>query len=96
MISGAWDIGSLFANIGVTYVAAKGHRTRWVAFGMLLVGISSFLRVIPYLIFGPGENIKMYTKEYGYLYNGNDMEYLNGNKLKKIKFILKEKKKKKS
>ncbi|XKL63602.1 hypothetical protein PGB90_005966 [Kerria lacca] len=77
LISGAWDIGSLFANIGVTYVAAKGHRTRWVAFGMLLVGISSFLRVIPYLIFGPGENIKMYTKEYGYLYNGNDMEYLN-------------------
>lgn len=32
---------------------------------MFLVGFSSFMRTIPYFMFGPGENIKMYTKEYG-------------------------------
>lgn len=69
MISGAWDIGTLLANIAVTYVAAKGHRTRWVALGMLIMGFSSFLRTLPYVLYGPGEDIKMYTKEYGYLMN---------------------------
>lgn len=71
IITGAWDIGTLVANIAVTYVAAKGHRTRWVALGMLVMGLTSFLRTLPYILFGPGENVKMYTKEYGYLMSNN-------------------------
>lgn len=51
-------------NVAITYVAAKGHRTRWVAVGMFLAGVSSFTRLFPYLLFGPGENVKMYTKEF--------------------------------
>lgn len=69
MIAAAWDIGSLLANIGITYIAAKGHRTRWVAMGVFVVGISSFMRVLPYQIFGSGEIVKMYTREYGYSFN---------------------------
>lgn len=52
-------------NIVVTYIAAKGHRTRWVALGLLVIAITSFIRTVPYVVFGAGENIKLYTKEYG-------------------------------
>lgn len=65
IIAASWDIGGLIANIAITYIAAKGHRTRWVAMGVLVVGLSSLLRALPYHIFGPGETAKMYTKQYG-------------------------------
>lgn len=87
IITAAWDLGSLFTNIIITYIAAKGHRTRWVAFGTLLIGISSLMRVSPYYIFGPGEITKMYTKEYQLNYsNMRDVENVVGNKIK-ITFI---------
>ncbi len=76
IITGAWDFGGLLANIAVTYIAARGHRTRWVASGMLLMGFSSFLRVTPYLMFGAGDNVKLYAK--------TDFENSTGN-LKKNK-----------
>lgn len=70
----AWDVGNIIANIAVAYVASRGHRTRWIGAGLLLVGATCFIKVIPYLIFGPGETARMYTKEYSL--NGSDFNWL--------------------
>lgn len=64
IIASAWDIGSILGTIGFTYIANKGHRPRWMGFGMFLVGFSCFMKNIPYIMFGPGEIVKLYTKEY--------------------------------
>jgi len=77
LITAAWDIGSFFTGIFVTYIAAKGHRTRWVAAGTFLLGVASFVRILPYYIYGGGEVIKLYTKEY----NSNLTEFMEMSKL---------------
>ncbi|XP_065222460.1 solute carrier organic anion transporter family member 74D-like [Planococcus citri] len=76
IITGIWDLGSLVTNIVITYIAAKGHRTRWVAAGMFLAGISCFMKILPYLVFGPGQNVKMYTKEYKDIFSENMLNNL--------------------
>lgn len=63
LISSATDIGTICASIVITYIAGKGHRTKWLAFGTFLMGIASFVRVLPYVIYGPGD-AKLYTVEY--------------------------------
>ncbi|XP_065222982.1 solute carrier organic anion transporter family member 74D-like [Planococcus citri] len=77
IISASWDIGTVVANLILSYAAATGHRTRWVAFGMLIVSFSSFMRVLPYHIFGGGETIMLYTKEYETQFNST--EHLKNN-----------------
>lgn len=46
-------------------MAGRGHRTRWLAIGSFFVGLSCFVRLLPHVIYGPGEEILQYTVEYG-------------------------------
>ena len=81
MISSATDIGGLLgANLAVTYIAAKGHRTRWVALGMLIISFTSFLRTLPYLLYEGGEKVKLYTKEYGNQFDDENQQKNNSGK----------------
>jgi hypothetical protein len=61
----AVDISGLIASFPLAYLGSRGHKTRWVAAGTLLVGLSSFLRLLPHLIYGPGQDALALTVEYG-------------------------------
>ncbi|XP_065211299.1 solute carrier organic anion transporter family member 74D-like isoform X2 [Planococcus citri] len=63
-IKGTAEIGSLFFNFILTYFVGKGHKGRWLAVGMIIAGCSSFLRTLPYISYGAGENLKIYTDDY--------------------------------
>ncbi|XP_073993727.1 solute carrier organic anion transporter family member 74D-like isoform X2 [Rhodnius prolixus] len=55
MITSAWDVGTMFASLIVAYFGNTGHKTRWVACGIIMGSISCFLRYTPHLLYGPGE-----------------------------------------
>ena len=59
------DISGLFSSFPLAYLGSRGHKTRWVAAGTLLVGLSCFLRLLPHLIYGPGQDALALTVEYG-------------------------------
>ncbi|XP_015376855.1 PREDICTED: solute carrier organic anion transporter family member 4C1-like [Diuraphis noxia] len=65
IISSTWDLFSLISFMVTSHMAGKGHRTRWLAIGSFLVGLSCFVRLLPHIIYGPGEEILQYTVEYG-------------------------------
>ncbi|KAL5240236.1 hypothetical protein ACI65C_007646 [Semiaphis heraclei] len=65
IISSTWDLFSLISFMVTSHMAGKGHRTRWLAIGSFLVGLSCFVRLLPHIIYGPGDEILQYTVEYG-------------------------------
>ncbi|XP_025194151.1 solute carrier organic anion transporter family member 5A1-like isoform X2 [Melanaphis sacchari] len=65
IISSTWDLFSVISFMITSYLAGKGHRTRWLAIGSFFVGLSCFVRLMPHIIYGPGEEILQYTVEYG-------------------------------
>jgi hypothetical protein len=61
----AVDISGLISSFPLAYLGSRGHKTRWLAAGTLLVGMSCFLRLLPHLIYGPGQDALALTVEYG-------------------------------
>ncbi|XP_014230638.1 solute carrier organic anion transporter family member 2A1 isoform X1 [Trichogramma pretiosum] len=59
------DISQIIVSIWISYYADKHHRPRWIAIGVYLVACFCFINVIPHLLYGPGENALLLTKEYG-------------------------------
>lgn len=47
------NISAAVLSLLVGYFGGKGHKPRLIAFGMILVCISSFLSALPYFIYGP-------------------------------------------
>lgn len=47
------NISAAVLSLLVGYYGGKGHKPRMIAFGMILVVISSFLSALPYFIYGP-------------------------------------------
>lgn len=65
MISSGNDICQFFASILISYYAGKGHRPRWLAVSSLMLALFCITNSLPYFIFGPGDDAKSVTKEYG-------------------------------
>lgn len=40
----------------MAYIGSRGHKTRWVALGTFVSGVSSLISVLPHVIYGPGED----------------------------------------
>uniref|UniRef100_A0A1B6CBJ9 Solute carrier organic anion transporter family member n=1 Tax=Clastoptera arizonana TaxID=38151 RepID=A0A1B6CBJ9_9HEMI len=55
-ISCSWDIGTFLSAMVMAYIGSRGHKTRWVAFGTFISGVSSLISVLPHIIYGPGED----------------------------------------
>ncbi|XP_069675274.1 solute carrier organic anion transporter family member 74D-like isoform X2 [Periplaneta americana] len=64
MIS-ALDMGGLTFSMLLSYLGSRGHKTRWIASGMILVSLSCFLRILPHLLYGAGQDALELTREYG-------------------------------
>lgn len=65
IISVGNDISTLFLSAIVSYYAGKGHRPRWMAFGLLTVVLYCGLFALPHFLYGPGESALTLTTEYG-------------------------------
>lgn len=65
IISSTWDLFALISFLMTSHLAGKGHRPRWLAIGSILVGVSCFIRILPHIIYGPGDEALQYTVEYG-------------------------------
>ncbi|XP_039275569.1 solute carrier organic anion transporter family member 74D [Nilaparvata lugens] len=59
------DISVLFITILLSYYAGRGHRPRWVAMGIYTVVVFCLMNALPHLLYGPGEDALLLTKEYG-------------------------------
>ncbi|XP_043470258.1 solute carrier organic anion transporter family member 74D [Leptopilina heterotoma] len=59
------DISQLFVTVVLSYYAGKGHRPRWIAFGILSVVLFCCLTMLPHFLYGPGKDALMLTEEYG-------------------------------
>lgn len=68
------DISSLFLSAALSYYAGKGHRPRWVAFGILTISIFCILTSLPHFLFGPGEEAVLLTTEFGATFD-DDMTF---------------------
>ena len=51
-------------SLVLTYLGSKGHKTRWVATGIVIVALSCFMRLVPHIAFGPGQDALELTTEY--------------------------------
>lgn len=61
----------MFASVVLSYYAGKGHRPRWMAFGMYTVVLYCVLTALPHFLYGSGEDALSLTTEYGAKYNEN-------------------------
>lgn len=53
----AWDAGAMAALMLMAYYGSAGHKTRWVAIGAVVSAASCYLRYLPHILFGPGEDV---------------------------------------
>lgn len=69
IISVGNDISSLFLSAILSYYAGKGHRPRWIAFGLFTIVLFCWLNALPHLLYGPGEAALSLTTEHGASYD---------------------------
>ncbi|XP_034248496.1 solute carrier organic anion transporter family member 74D [Thrips palmi] len=65
------DFTQLFVSVFLSYYAGKGHRPRWIAFGIYTVVLYCLLTALPHLMYGPGEDSLALTVEHGAVYDRN-------------------------
>ncbi|KAJ1528035.1 hypothetical protein ONE63_007956 [Megalurothrips usitatus] len=65
------DFTQLFVSVFLSYYAGKGHRPRWIAFGIYTVVLYCLLTALPHLMYGPGEDSLGLTVEHGAVYDRN-------------------------
>lgn len=65
LISTGNDISSLLISAILAYYAGKGHRPRWIGFGLLTVVAFCVITALPHFLYGPGEQALSLTKEFG-------------------------------
>lgn len=59
------DITKFFISIILNYYASRGHKPRWIAFGLYCIAFYCFMNVLPHLIYGSGSDALQLTYEYG-------------------------------
>lgn len=52
IIMSATEIGQIGSSLLLTYYGGQGHRPKWIAWGMVLFAVSSFMCALPHFIFG--------------------------------------------
>ncbi|KAG8187160.1 hypothetical protein JTE90_020037 [Oedothorax gibbosus] len=70
------NISGACLSLIIGYFGGKWHKPRLIAFGMVMVAVSSFLCTIPYFMYGPA--LHLLTRETFELGNNNKKEYCDG------------------
>ncbi|XP_067634401.1 solute carrier organic anion transporter family member 74D-like [Eurosta solidaginis] len=68
-------IGNNFTEMIVSgvlsYYAGKGHRPRWIGFGIMTIVVFCWLTAVPHFLYGPGKDALALTSEFGDVPNEN-------------------------
>lgn len=84
-ISTGNDISSLFISAVLAYYAGKGHRPRWIGFGLFTIVAFCVLTALPHFLYGPGEQAMSLTREFGALENDlTTLEVLENENMKTL------------
>ncbi|XP_059225479.1 solute carrier organic anion transporter family member 74D [Stomoxys calcitrans] len=65
IISVGNDISQMMVSAVLSYYAGKGHRPRWIGFGLLTIVAFCLLTAAPHFLYGPGEDALALTMEFG-------------------------------
>ncbi|XP_030370768.1 solute carrier organic anion transporter family member 74D [Scaptodrosophila lebanonensis] len=65
IISVGNDISQMLVSAVLAYYAGKGHRPRWIGFGLLTIVLFCLLTSTPHFLYGPGEDALALTEEFG-------------------------------
>ncbi|GLV37583.1 Organic anion transporting polypeptide 58Dc [Carabus blaptoides fortunei] len=71
IISVGYDISQLFTSLFLSYYAGRGHRPRWMAYGLYMIAMYCILTALPHFLYGSGEDALLLTTEYGATFNEN-------------------------
>ncbi|XP_017867013.1 PREDICTED: solute carrier organic anion transporter family member 4A1 [Drosophila arizonae] len=71
IISVGNDISQTLVSAVLAYYAGKGHRPRWIGFGLLTIVLFCLMTTSPHFLYGPGEDALALTKEFGALPDEN-------------------------
>ncbi|XP_054269028.1 solute carrier organic anion transporter family member 74D-like isoform X1 [Macrosteles quadrilineatus] len=70
------DISQLCLCLFLNYYGGKGHRPRWMAFGVYTLAAYCLVSALPHFLYGPGENALTLTEEYGSNHDANTTAFL--------------------
>jgi len=49
-VASGYDIASVLCLVPVSYIGGRGHKPRWIAAGVLLLSLGSFLFALPHFV----------------------------------------------
>ncbi|XP_049762909.1 solute carrier organic anion transporter family member 74D [Schistocerca cancellata] len=78
------DISTMLVSAVITYYAGRGHRPRWMTFGLYTVVAFCLLNALPHLLYGAGQDSLMLTREYGATANPNETSELIEEERRKV------------
>uniref|UniRef100_A0A1B6FLD6 Solute carrier organic anion transporter family member n=1 Tax=Cuerna arida TaxID=1464854 RepID=A0A1B6FLD6_9HEMI len=70
------DVTVLTVAILLNYYGGRGHRPRWIAFGIFTTVGFCLMNALCHFLYGPGEDALLLTKEFGGDYNANNTDLL--------------------
>ncbi|XP_017487768.1 PREDICTED: solute carrier organic anion transporter family member 4C1-like, partial [Rhagoletis zephyria] len=65
------NISQMVVSAVLSYYAGKGHRPRWIAFGIMTIVAFCWLTAAPHFLYGPGIDALALTTEFGGIADGN-------------------------
>lgn len=58
------EISQILLSLFLSYWGGQKNRPRWIAWGVVICGVSCFILALPHFIFGAGEDALRLTQEY--------------------------------
>lgn len=84
-IGSIYDVVATIVSLVVPYYCSKGRFPRWMGFSTLVLGTSFMIYILPYLLYGAGEDALALTEEYGSTFNSNTtQELIHQEKMKEL------------
>ncbi|XP_046382790.1 solute carrier organic anion transporter family member 74D [Ischnura elegans] len=63
MMSGN-EVSQILLSLLLSYLGGRGNRPRWIAWGVAFSGASCLILAVPHLVYGPGKEALLLTKEH--------------------------------
>ncbi|XP_033149776.1 solute carrier organic anion transporter family member 74D [Drosophila busckii] len=58
------EISQILLSLILSYIGGQRNRPRWIAWGIVLCGLSCYILILPHFIYGAGDEVLQLTKEY--------------------------------
>ncbi|KAH8403161.1 hypothetical protein KR222_006204, partial [Zaprionus bogoriensis] len=69
------EISQILLSLILSYIGGQRNRPRWIAWGIVLCGVSCFILVLPHFIYGAGNEVLQLTKEYQTTYANSSLSF---------------------